>query len=72
MKKIIAALAITVLFAACTQTTEPVEEVKVIKTAVTANAEMDMKIEGMTCVMGCKNAIEKTMNDAKGVAECNV
>ena len=36
--------------------------------AVAPNAEAKMFISGMTCVMGCKGAIEKSLNAHEGVA----
>jgi len=35
---------------------------------VSPNAEVKMFVSGMTCVMGCKGAIEKSLNAQEGVA----
>ena len=35
---------------------------------VVPNAEAEMFVSGMTCVMGCKGAIEKSLNAHEGVA----
>lgn len=35
---------------------------------VVPNAEAEMFVSGMTCVMGCKGAIEKSLNTHEGVA----
>ena len=40
--------------------------------AVTPNATATLDVEGMTCEMGCKAAIEKHLSKTAGVAECNV
>lgn len=76
MKKIvyIFSLAIAAILISCSQTIESpeTETEQVSKEPVVANAEVNMSIDGMTCVMGCKGAIEKSLNSAKGVAKCDV
>ncbi len=45
---------------------------KVEKAPVVANATSTLDVEGMTCEMGCKAAIEKHLNNTRGVAKCEV
>lgn len=39
---------------------------------VTPNATSTLDVEGMTCEMGCKAAIEKHLSKTAGVATCKV
>jgi Cu+-exporting ATPase len=39
---------------------------------VVPNATSTLDVEGMTCEMGCKAAIEKHLSKTTGVAACNV
>lgn len=48
------------------------ETVAVAKAEVTPNATTTLDVEGMTCEMGCKAAIEKHLNKTEGVASCRV
>lgn len=62
------------LFAsACSQqeVTETQAE-QTVAAAVVPNATTTLDIEGMTCEMGCKAAIEKHLNKTTGVATCAV
>lgn len=76
MKKLafILSTIIAVGLTSCSQSQEPQnsEESTETKAPVVANAEVNMKIEGMTCVMGCKGAIEKALNNTSGIAKCDV
>ena len=49
---------------ACSQSVnnEELEVVQEAKVEVVANDAVDMKVEGMVCVNGCKGAIEKSLN----------
>ena len=40
--------------------------------AVVANATEQMHISGMTCIMGCKGAIEKDLNAHAGIEEFSI
>ena len=53
------------------KTDEPAQE-SVAVAAVTPNATSTLDIEGMTCEVGCKGAIEKHMSKTAGVATCNI
>lgn len=70
-------LAITVsVFASCSHTIEEsanVEETQTeAKVAAVANDAVDMKVEGMVCVNGCKGAIEKSLNEMAGIEACEI
>ena len=39
---------------------------------VVANSESKLFISGMTCVMGCKGAIEKDLNKTAGIESFNI
>ena len=79
MKKIkaIAALALVVTISACSNN-QPAESVEVENqeviemAAVTPNATTTLDVEGMTCEMGCKAAIEKHLSKTAGVAKCEI
>lgn len=43
-----------------------------VKVAVVADSEVDLEIEGMTCEMGCKGAIEKALSKAPGIEVASV
>ncbi|MCT4623750.1 MAG: cation transporter [Schleiferiaceae bacterium] len=66
-------LASTLLFS-CNRTIETAEEetVKTEKIAVVANDQVDLKVEGMVCVNGCKGAIEKSLNGMAGIDKCDI
>lgn len=79
MKKIkaIAAIALVATIAACNNNqpaeSAEVENQKVIEmAAVTPNATATLDVEGMTCEMGCKAAIEKHLSKTAGVATCEI
>ena len=57
---------------ACNEQKENIQEEETVVAAVTPNATTTLDIDGMTCEMGCKAAIEKHMNKTKGVAVCAV
>ena len=40
-----------------------------VKDTVIANASQELFISGMTCVMGCKGAIEKKLNATNGISD---
>lgn len=67
MKSIISTLTISlfVFFSACSGTENTKSNEAHFKT-------VSMKIEGMTCEMGCKNAIEKKVAKMDGVESINV
>lgn len=79
MKKIkaISTLVLIAMLAACNgnqpaETTE-VENKQVVEMAeVTPNATATLEVEGMTCEMGCKAAIEKHLSKTAGVATCEI
>lgn len=63
--------------ASCSYTVEndsaqEVETVETTKVAVVANDAVDMKVEGMVCVNGCKGAIEKSLNSMAGIESCDI
>ena len=78
MKKVLSLLSIFSLFLliSCTQTVESTnaseETDNTEKVSYAANDEINVKIDGMMCAMGCKGAIEKELNNTAGIAECNV
>lgn len=49
----------------------PEKEVAVVAEVV-PNATSTLDVEGMTCEMGCKAAIEKHLSKTEGVANCEV
>jgi mercuric ion binding protein len=52
---------------------EPAPEEKAVAVAeVVPNATSTLDVEGMTCEMGCKAAIEKHLSKTQGVANCEV
>lgn len=51
---------------------ETTTEVKTEKVEVVANDAVDVKIEGMVCINGCKAVIEKKLNSTNGVANCDI
>lgn len=75
--KSLVALALIAGLAACNST--PKEEIATEETievvemaAVTPNASTTLDVEGMTCEMGCKAAIEKHLSKTAGVAKCEI
>ena len=52
-------------------TATPMAE-ETVKVAVVADSEVDLEIEGMTCEMGCKGAIEKALSKAPGIEVASV
>jgi copper chaperone CopZ len=76
MKKqlMLVALAATMM-AACSSPEPKVIEMPVQQeepTVVVANAESKMFVSGMTCIMGCKGAIEKELSNTEGVESINI
>jgi mercuric ion binding protein len=67
MKSIISVITIScfALFFACSGTGNQKSEEAVFKT-------VSMEIEGMTCEMGCKNAIEKKVAKMEGVESISI
>jgi len=74
--KIVVALAVAASLTACNteQSTEvnTEENTAVELVAVTPNASSTFDVEGMTCEMGCKAAIEKHLSKTAGIAKCAV
>lgn len=74
--KIFSLAVLTSVFASCSHTIEEsanVEETQTeTKVAVVANDAVDMKVEGMVCVNGCKGAIEKSLNGMAGIEACEI
>ena len=74
MMRFFAICALIVSVASCdnkkeaANTETSVQEVAVVE----PNAETTLDIEGMTCEVGCKGAIEKHMHNTAGVASCNI
>lgn len=66
----------TITFASCSHTIEEsvnTEEAQTeAKVAIVANDAVDMKVEGMVCVNGCKGAIEKSLNGMAGIEACEI
>lgn len=79
MKKLnaIVMLAFVAAITGCSNT-QPAENAKVetqetIELAtVTPNATATLDVEGMTCEMGCKAAIEKHLSKTAGIAKCEI
>ena len=74
MKALLYALSLTVLFSACQSNTPEVVAIPVQETVqeVRPNADAQLFISGMTCVMGCKGAIEKQLNKTAGISEFEI
>jgi mercuric ion binding protein len=64
------------LFVACgndsDEKNDPAPEEQVAIAEVVPNATSTLEVEGMTCEMGCKAAIEKHLSKTAGVASCDV
>ena len=75
MKNHILILSVFALVAAC-NTPEPevltLPTTTVVKDSVVANASQDLFISGMTCVMGCKGAIEQKLKATEGVSDFDI
>ena len=75
MKNHILILSVFALVAAC-NTPEPevltLPTTTVVKDSVVANASQDLFISGMTCVMGCKGAIEQKLKATEGVSDFHI
>jgi len=74
MKYFVAIAALATL-ASCSNTAPEVIEIPVTQEEaipVVANASSKMFVSGMTCVMGCKGAIEKKLNATEGVASFEI
>lgn len=69
MKKVAIVLAAAWWVAACTPSEPEVVTLPVPQESapVVANAESNLFVSGMTCVMGCKGAIEKDLNNTPGI-----
>jgi len=70
-------LAFAAILAACNspqpaETTEAEVQEVVALAEVTPNATATLDVEGMTCEMGCKAAIEKHLSKTAGIASCNI
>ena len=75
MKNYILILSVFALVAAC-NAPEPevitLPTTEVVKDSVVANASQELFISGMTCVMGCKGAIEKKLNATNGISDFHI
>jgi copper chaperone CopZ len=75
MKNYILTLSVFALVAAC-NAPEPevitLPTTEVVKDSVVANASQELFISGMTCVMGCKGAIEKKLNATNGISDFHI
>lgn len=75
MKNYILILSVFALVAAC-NAPEPevitLPTTEFVKDSVVANASQDLFISGMTCVMGCKGAIEKKLNATNGISDFHI
>ena len=66
------------VFAATTACKSPEPEVITLPTtvqekdSVVANASQELFISGMTCVMGCKVAIEQKLNATAGISDFHI
>ena len=74
MKRIFLAALVAFNMASCTQPEPEVIAIPLAEEAapVVANAESKLFISGMTCVMGCKGAIEKELNKTAGVEDFHI
>ena len=74
--KIFSLAVLALVIASCSHTIEEsanTEETQTeAKVAVVANAAVDMKVDGMVCVNGCKGAIEKSLNGMAGIEACEI
>jgi copper chaperone CopZ len=74
--KIFSLAVLALVIASCSHTIEEsanTEETQTeAKVAVVANDAVDMKVEGMVCVNGCKGAIEKSLNGMAGIEACEI
>jgi mercuric ion binding protein len=70
MKQFVVFAALVALVSCTNQEPEVIEipTTKEVVAPVVANASSKMFVSGMTCVMGCKGAIEKKLNATEGVA----
>ena len=75
MKNYILTLSVLALAVAC-NAPEPevltLPTTEVAKDSVVANASQGLFISGMTCVMGCKGAIEQKLNATEGVSDFHI
>ena len=75
MKNYILILSVFTLVAAC-NAPEPevitLPTTEIVKDSVVANASQELFISGMTCVMGCKGAIEKKLNATNGISDFHI
>jgi periplasmic mercuric ion binding protein len=69
MKQFVVFAALVALVSCANQEPEVIEipTAKEVVAPVVANASSKMFVSGMTCVMGCKGAIEKKLNATEGV-----
>jgi copper chaperone CopZ len=74
--KIFSLAVLTLVIASCSHTIEEsagTEETQTeTKIAVVANDAVNMKVDGMVCVNGCKGAIEKSLNGMAGIKACEI
>lgn len=74
--KIFGLAVLALMIASCSHTVEEsaaAEETQSeAKVTVVANDAVDMKVEGMVCVNGCKGAIEKSLNGMAGIKACDI
>jgi copper chaperone CopZ len=75
MKNLVLTLSVFAVVTACNA---PEPEVLTLPTtvavndSVVANASKELFISGMTCVMGCKGAIEKKLNATNGISDFHI
>ncbi len=75
MKNYVLALSVFALVVACNAPDPEVitlPTTEVVKDSVVANASQELFISGMTCVMGCKGAIEQKLNATEGVSDFHI
>jgi copper chaperone CopZ len=74
--KIFSLAVLTLVIASCSHTIEEsagTEETQTeTKIAVVANDAVNMKVDGMVCVNGCKGTIEKSLNGMAGIKACEI
>jgi len=74
MKQFVVFAALVAMVSCTNQEPEVIEipTAKEVVAPVVANASSKMFVSGMTCVMGCKGAIEKKLNATEGVASFEI
>jgi copper chaperone CopZ len=75
MKNLVFILSVFAALAAC-NAPEPevltIPSTVAVNDSVIANASKELFISGMTCVMGCKGAIEKKLNATNGISDFHI